>query len=574
MSISAIKLMESKDGLAPFFVSSLGKVVILAGSNGSGKTRLLKLLENYVSAMQRGEDACYLQLEIGQSEEHSEIFGKENANQIKIVNYSHFDAQLQLPENYTPYVISKAKEILKICNYEETALNSLLLLDDMAHGYSSEFCEGDQFDEFVKEYAEPFQLKVKRDEERNLKFFDDLTPSQAALSPGQLYLLRVAIACYRNIGSEQMIFILDEPELHLHPKAQVEMMKTLRRKFPQTQLWVATHSLALISFLTVTEDSLTVLHIEDGKTRILRSDSESLLKGLIGSDENRFAVSQLMAAPDEYACNKFAVECMGEAGVLGAVGNDPQAEMVKLMLRPGDAVVDYGAGKGRLLEEMALVKDGGFVKEIRYYAYDVCEDYADECRKVMKRYGVSVGNYYNDKLILEKAVAGTIDYVLLVNVLHEIEPRYWDGVFDTVGQLLKKEGELVIVERNELMVGEAPYQNGFLMITRNGANELFGRDAYVYEQHAKKNYIVKFRVKKEKLKMDNAKVRNCVKAIQEDAFQEIKKIKRGEAKNGLERYKSGLRLAFYLNQYANASLIQKDLAAETIASCMDAGEKN
>lgn len=564
MRVSAMKLTESKDGLAPFFVPSLGKVVILSGNNGSGKTRLLKLLMQYVSAVQKGEEERYLNLKICHQEEgEGEVFGKANADQIKIVNYSHFDAQLQLPENFTPYVISKAKEVLETCNYEETALNSLLLLDDMAHGYSSEFRDGVQFNKFVDNYAKPFHIQVKRDEQNNLKFFDNLEPKQAALSPGQLYLLRIAVACYRNVGSEKLIFILDEPELHLHPQAQIEMVKTLRGKFPQAQFWISTHSLALISYFTVTEDSTTVLHIKDGKASILRSDSESLLEGLIGSEENRFAVNQLMAAPDEYACNKFAVECKGDAGVLGATGNDPQAELVRLMLKEGDTVVDYGVGKGRLLEELVLAGGSDFIRGICYYAYDAFDDYANECREVMRQYGVPAENYYNEKTSLEKMVAGRADYVLLVNVLHEIDPEKWEEVFDTINHLLKEGGELVIVEREELMVGEAPYQNGFLMITCNGANELFGINGYDYEQHDKKKYIVKFKVKKKKLEVTRAKVKECVKAIQNDAFHEIAQIKHGEKINGFARYKAGLKLAFYLNQYANASLILNDLITQT-----------
>lgn len=575
MRISAIKLTKSKEGLDPFYVSPLGRVVILSGSNGSGKTRLLKLLEQYVSAVQNGEDESYLNLKIcRQREEDSEIFCQSNANQIKLVNYSHFDAQLQLPENFTPYVISKAKEVLEVCNYEETALNSLLLLDDMAHGYSSEFRDGVQFKDFVDKFAKPFHIQIKKDQKNDLRFFCDLAPDQAALSPGQRYLLRIAVACYRNIDNEKLIFILDEPELHLHPQAQIEMVKTLCRKFPQAQFWISTHSLALISYLTVAEDSTTVLHIREGKVSILRSDSESLLEGLIGSEENRFAINQLMAAPDEYACNKFAVECKDKAGVLDATGNDPQAELVRLMIKDGDTIVDYGAGKGRLLEELALVGGEDFVKKIHYYAYDCSDEYADECRKVIQRYEVPINHYYNDESVLKNVVSGNADYVLLVNVLHEIEPKFWKGVFDTAAHLLKEGGELVIVEREELTIGEAPYKNGFLMITCNGADKLFGINKYVYEQHDKKKYIIKYRIKKKKIKVTEGKVIKCVKEIKKDAFDKIAEIKHGKEASSLAKYKAGLSLAFYLNQYANASLILDDFNAQKTSLYANVSKEN
>lgn len=37
LKISTIELVESKDGLIPFNIPSLGDIVILSGSNGSGK---------------------------------------------------------------------------------------------------------------------------------------------------------------------------------------------------------------------------------------------------------------------------------------------------------------------------------------------------------------------------------------------------------------------------------------------------------------------------------------------------------------------------------------------------------
>ena len=570
-----MKLVESKDGLAPFSLPFLGDIVVLSGSNGSGKTRLLKLLERYVNAIQKGEEENYLQLQICRHGEEGEDYGIKNASEVEIVNYSHYDAQLQLSKGFPPYVISKAKEVLWDCNYEETALNSLLLLEDMAHGYSREFKDEAVFDEFVHEFANPFHIDIKRDEKKSLKFFNDLAPEEAALSPGQQYLLRIAVACYCNKYKENLIFLLDEPELHLHPQAQIELIKTLRCKFPKTQFWISTHSLALISYLTVSEINTTVLYLKDGKTDILRSNSWPLLEGLIGSEENRFAISQLMATPDEYACNKFAAECRRPADVVGAKGGDPQTELVRPIFKKNDLVVDFGVGKGRFLEELALLKEDNIVKEIYYYAYDRDKTYAEECKRVMCRYGVPEEHYYNTESLLMEMVAGKADYVLLVNVLHEIDPKYWEKVFETIRTLLKEEGKLIIVEREELTIGEAPYDNGFLMITKNGAVELFGINDCDYEQHGRKKYIVKYTVEKAKLMVTREKILKCVEKIRKDAFGEIDRIKHDtKEKSDFEKYRDGIKLAFYLHQYANASLNLDALDDEKGLSCEDVCEKN
>ena len=91
LKISAMTLTQPSDsGLFPFPMLSLGDVVVLTGSNGSGKTRLLKLIEKTVRDIQGGSINSPLQLKI--EENGNEVcLTKDNANLIEIVNYSHFD---------------------------------------------------------------------------------------------------------------------------------------------------------------------------------------------------------------------------------------------------------------------------------------------------------------------------------------------------------------------------------------------------------------------------------------------------------------------------------------------------
>lgn len=281
----------------------------------------------------------------------------------------------------------------------------------------------------------------------------------AALSPGQLYLLRVAVACYCNNDNQNLVFLLDEPELHLHPQAQIELVKTLRQKFQNAQFWIS-------------------------------------------------------------------AQCTDPPETLPAAGEET-------------------------------------VSGLRYFAYDVDDKDAVECKAVMSRCGVSLENYFNHQEPLLKTVGGQADYVLLVNVLHEIDPRYWIKIFSTIRSLLKDTGHLVIVEREELTIGETPYNNGFLMITEDGAQKLFGVDNCVFVTHPQKTYIVKHIIKQEGLEVTDSRLKECLLSIKDSAYQKIGEIKRGRAENNIERYRMGIQLAFCLHQYANASLNCDAVAAAT-----------
>lgn len=559
MKISSIQIKEIEgmpsdvhEGLCPFPHIPLGAVVVLAGSNGSGKTRLLKLLEKHVAGLRSGTGILGLEIKISQGEDEW-VLSPENVSEIELVNYSHYDAHLQLPEQFPICVICQAKELLQAHNYEETALNALLLLEDMAQGYSQQFQDGTEFQRFIEEYATPFHIQVSKDEDGHLRLFGQLL-KDAALSPGQLYLVRVAVACYCNNNNPNLVFLLDEPELHLHPQAQIELVKTLRDKFQNAQFWISTHSMTLISYLSIVEKHTTTLYMSDGLVRVLRSDSSALLNGLIGSEENRFAIQQLLATPDEYACNKFAAQCTDLPETLPAIGSDSQVELFRSAFREADCVVDFGAGKGRFLEELFWAAGEETVSGLRYFAYDVDSKDAAECKAVMSRCGVPPENYFNHHVSLLETVGGQADYVLLVNVLHEIDPRHWIKIFSTIHNLLKDTGHLVIVEREELTIGEAPYDNGFLMMTEDGAKKLFGINNCSFKTHPKKTYIVKHIIKREGLEVTNDRLKECLLSIKNSAYQKIGEIKQKRARNNMERYRIGIQLAFFLHQYANASL--------------------
>lgn len=555
MRISNIKLECEMDGIKEFTMRSLGNVVVLTGSNGSGKSRILKLLERYFSLKQNhieNDITKLMSIEVRNNE--NQVVDISNGHSIKIYNYSHYDAPLQTPDKFSPYVISKAKSNLIKCNFEETALNALLFVQDLAKGYSADDGSGADFDDFSRFIMDLFELKLFRDADNNPVLFN-LKISDAKLSPGQQYLLRMSVALYCNkLTDEEFILFLDEPETHLHPKVLWNLIENLQSKFENGQIWIATHSIALLSMF----DSSAIYHLEKGQVKKLGSRSAPIIEGLVGDEPKRFKLQQFIVAPDAYACNEFAAECLIPPPTMPYEVNDPQIEMACDSLEGSKhTVVDFGAGQGRFLEGLGTDYPD-ILSNCIYYAYDKYDNYARECISMMEKYDVPVNNYFNDEDSLSSVLSanGKADHVFMINVIHEIPPIKWTDTFRCASDYLKETGSLIIVENEELTYGERPYDNGF-MVPVEPALKIIENNGLVVEceRHSHRKSIVKYVIPKSLLNIDNGTVKAMLEEIRKYSLNKIKEIK-GSQKNENEKnaFKHGIQLAFWTHQYANVSL--------------------
>lgn len=585
MRFSSIKLPtnSSNDGITigtrfNGTLDNLGKVVVLTGANGSGKSRFIKLLQKNFEAFKNDPDYQEICFKIAEKDENNkdieEELTKATANSIHLINYSHFDAKLQGTVKFSPYVIHQAKNKLKQCNYEETALNSLLFLKDLAEGYSEESNESNEYkglQDFI-EFAKDLELEFSWDQEKKVLKIFNRTLDDAKLSPGQLYALRIAVACQAHEVGDNFVFLLDEPETHLHPSLLVKIITKLLTHFKDAQFFISTHSLPLISYLTVTVKDTTVFYMEKGEVKDrLRSNSEPILNNLIGTEDEQFAIKQLFASSDEMACNKFCMECFLDPTVLkGGTQGDPSAVMAENNMNPVDTsdpliVVDYGAGQGRLLECML---EDNFKTGYHYNAYNIEKDDANYCQKLIENAAIN-GKSFLDKNDLA-VLNGTVDRVFMVNVLHEISPDLWKSEFDTISKLLKEDGKLIIIERENLTMGESPFLNGFLMLTgienRSAAAEaLFGESNISITRHHEKQYIIAYTVEKSGVcKAQDACLEDVFRALQNDALNKITELRKNKATltQQKDKYKSGLSLAFWLNQLSCAIACSNDIHAE------------
>jgi ABC-type lipoprotein export system ATPase subunit len=451
MKITDVQIKKEVNGIKPLDMKDLKDVVLIAGANGSGKTRLMNLIVETIESCNNGKN-----------DSPCEIIGvKQDGKKWSVINYSHSDLPLK-PPDFPPYVINiSLKNLIDNPGFEYTAYNALPLLVKLI-----KYSEKSELDEFNEMYCEPLLgTKLQEIDGKPTLFGKSLhNLNETPLSPGQQYLIRLCVAMYSNSkttnnGNSKSILFLDEPESHLHPQALLKVTEKLRFAFGVEQIWIATHSLTLLAHF----HKASPWYMENGEIEPMGSNTDKVLKMLIGDEADRFSLYQFLTAPDAYACNAFAAECLTDPDVIAyAKEEDPSTGMAKETLEDGYLVVDYGAGKGRFLT-------CGEIPKIQYHAYDVSKKYMADCiRAIADFYSPNIVKaselYFNSIVILKQKITGNADKVLLINTLHEIPPYEWTMTLKNIEELLNVDGELIIVERLELTVGEQPGEFGFFVL--------------------------------------------------------------------------------------------------------------
>lgn len=98
----------------------------------------------------------------------------------------------------------------------------------------------------------------------------------------------------RVLSETEGIVLIDEVDLHLHPKWQQRIIADLRRVFPKVQFIVSTHAPAVIN--SVRNDNLVIL--DNGETtqpsgQTYGKDANAVLQGIMGTIERPLAVKNL-----------------------------------------------------------------------------------------------------------------------------------------------------------------------------------------------------------------------------------------------------------------------------------------
>jgi len=559
--IEMITLLDSEyKGLKPFIMQNLRQIVVLTGPNGSGKSRLLNLLADFLK--NRNSCGC-----------NTFSIKPNNGGRFTVSDFSHYDAPLQLPSKFPYFVVARTAERLRKAEFANIDKETLLYIQCIARHDKEGF---KKFNDLLKEIiGEPIN-----DNAGKLTFFG-LEFKDMCLSPGQQYLLRLCVTlfCNKTItdSSDKRVLLLDEPEMHLHPGVLFKIVSKIQSTFKDTQIWIATHSISLLSIF----DTADIWYMEEGRPKQMNSNSFKVLQGLLEDVDQkvnyREKLEYFIQLPNIFSLCEFAKESLKDAVSVPLKERidgkeDPQNKLAKESINELDfnqvkkkekiKLVDFGAGKGRFFEGLSEKE----TYKYDYYAYNAADETSGEDRTrcialLSSRFGEDeVKNRYFDNIdVLREKLKGKADCVLLMNVLHEIEPSMWETVLKKeIRSLLTTDGILIIIEVEELSRGENASSCGFLVLTEEASKKLFGNDVIIKKPAEntknKQRGIIACIVGSEQLEsVCLATIKGCVELIKKEAMEKIIETRK-RSHLGEDVYQKGMYHAFWLHQYANASI--------------------
>lgn len=436
---------------------------IIIGKNGSGKTRFLKALEKYCAHIGSEEQIITLYFPEIQASYDSDIENKDGVS-LYDATYSGLSLSFQ--------------DFLKLAEQDGISfLEDIYIgLNVRAKGTKQKWLEDLQkLNDFLSQLLGR-TLLVEKENGHIMMVQSGAGARRLALknclkelSPGELMLFYLStFLFYLNHvsgGNQKVVLLMDEPELHLHPKALLTMLNMLESCDIISRLWIASHSVFILPQFPF--EGLVYLH----QSEVLKLSSttyQRIYDDLVGLEN--IDMYELLRSIENWENYQFVVENFLLPQTRGkANGKDEQTLKVlkvleKIQVERPLQVLDYGAGQCRVWECLKLAVPDAEERDrlLCYKAYDI---HPSEKRPKDVIYYTAKENVENPS---------KYDVVILMNVLHEIEPEEWCDVFNTIHYFLNENGILIFLEVLSLTNGEQPYgQAGFLLLRDKQVKKLF-----------------------------------------------------------------------------------------------------
>lgn len=604
-------------GLKASTVSRLPEIAIFTGPNGGGKTRLLKIIagqapnyqqwlvrSQHLDDLRRVHSSILARTSIPRANPEQELahvnrqIAQVEQEVSSLINFQYREiATSPIALYFAPSItdftdparltFAQAAGFLNqggtIRNISGSFANTLLTVQSLVSNYLISRSEESEFPK-----GESAELKRKFEGLRELiaaLLGMDITwtagpaisiggtPLGAisnTFSQGQKWLLHFATNAYADITLDDSILLcLDEPELHLHPAALNQILDILRRTLSHGQILIATHSIPLIAHVGYEN----TWFVSQGRISYAGRNPETVINGLVGGAAGVGKLRDLLSEPDSAAISRFALESLINPKVVAARSSDPQARQILDSLRAKRdelgrtiRVLDYGAGKGRLLDIAEDEMGGELPSLFDYYAFDPSRENAEICRAAIARvYGSADGKYFGNKSGIAEAIAGQrFDVVVLCNVVHEISPLDWQEEFSFIRTLLNEDGVVLIVEDSLLPHGEHAHGEGFVIASTEALRLLFAvksQEATMmttarisYSDTPDRLMCVSIPAKFLS-QISRETVQSALTYIKQHASQRIQEIRA----SGDASFRAGLQHALYLHQFANSTFALKRL---------------
>jgi predicted ATPase/phospholipid N-methyltransferase len=343
------------------------------------------------------------------------------------------------------------------------------------------------------------------------------------------------------------IIIIDEPELHLHPNSEIDLIEGIRKTIGEKgQLIFATHSINILSTLNYEE----IFMVRNGE---IFHPSQSIpgesLSELMGIEERISKLTDFLTSVSTWTYVNFMAQCFTDPEVIESSSpNDPQVLAFKEAVKNSSSAttnmfLDFGAGKGRLYEQ--IKSDYDFLSRISYYPLEPEIEYHE---KLIELGAKKVYSKYQD---LPEA---TFDFILLCNVLHEIPIEEWVSVLNQVIKALKDNGFLIIIEAKVLSKGEKIGKSGFLLLDVREIKQLFGMPdlpTTISIGQRGESIISAILPKSHLNEVTNENILNTLIALEANTLAEIEIIRSKEYADS-ELYGVGRKSAFLSQQLINA----------------------
>lgn len=324
-------------------IENLGDIVIIAGANGSGKTRLKEAL---VQTLQEGSQLAItvqatrpeeitafdgasistkqgeVNTNLSQYIKNRRFGGKaryigslvqiDSDRNIKTINYSQVNWLGADPDDTeTPYnwgyraFTDRWQDFMNYIHQKSAARDKKLaeeLKKNPSHGVQIIKDNPDPLDKYKEIFSQLLPGKklqdIKPESPREFQYKDtagNILPFKS-LSSGELEVVKVIFDIARK-DIKHSVIIIDEPELHLHPTLAFKLIETLKTIGDHTNQFIfLTHSADLISTYYSTGDVYFIDSVQTGSNQAHKlselNHSHKELVQLIGENLGMFAVGK------------------------------------------------------------------------------------------------------------------------------------------------------------------------------------------------------------------------------------------------------------------------------------------